>query len=131
MENYRFFNERLTDAKIGDLSDSELEVLVQEAGEEHVRLEREIENLIWQGEPHLDSDGRPLHGVWPSEYSYLPIFYKERIAQDPLLRERLVSADELSQRIGHVLAIKGSAVVVHTARITQREAIERGEGIDN
>ena len=131
MENYRFFNERLTDAKIADLSDSELEVLIKEADAEHVRLEREIENLIWKGEPHLDSDGRPLHGVWPSEYSYLPIFYKERIAQEPLLRERLVAADELSQRIGHVLAIKGSAVVVHTARITQREAIERGEGIDN
>ena len=131
MKNYRFFNERLTDAKIGDLSDSELEVLIKEADAEHVRLEREIENLIWKGEPHLDSDGRPLHGVWPSEYSYLPIFYKERIAHEPLLRERLVSADELSQRIGHVLAIKGSATVVHTARITQREAIERGEGIDN
>ena len=131
MGNYRFFNERLTDAKIADLSDSELEVLVREADEEHVRLEREIENLIWEGEPHLNSDGKPLHGVWPSEYSYLPIFYKERIAQEPLLRERLVSADELSQRIGHALAIKGSAVVVHTARITQREAIERGEGIDN
>lgn len=131
MEKYRFFNERLTDAKIADLSDSELEVLVREADAEHVRLEREIENLIWEGEPHLNSDGKPIHGVWPSEYSYLPIFYKERIAQEPLLRERLVSADELSQRIGHVLAIKGSAVVVHTARITQREAIERGEGIDN
>lgn len=131
MENYRFFNERLTDAKIGDLSDSELEVLVQEADAEHVRLEREIESLIWEGEPHLNSEGKPLHGVWPSEYSYLPIFYHERIMQDPLLRERLVTADELSQRIGHVLAIKGSAVVVHTARITQREAIERGEGIDN
>lgn len=131
MEKYRFFNERLTDAKIADLSDSELEVLVQEADEEHVRLEREIENLIWQGEPHLDSEGQPVHGVWPSEYSYLPVFYKERIAQDPLLRERLVRADELSQRIGHVLAIKGSAVVVRTARITQREAIGRGEGIDN
>lgn len=131
MENYRFFNERLTDAKIGDLSDSELEVLIREADAEHVRLEREIESLIWKGEPHLNSDGQPIHGVWPSEYSYLPIFYKERIAQDPLLRERLVSADELSQRIGHILAIKGSAVVTHTARITQREAIERGEGIDN
>lgn len=131
MEKYRFFNERLTDAKIADLSDSELEVLVQEADEEHVRLEREIENLIWQGEPHLDSEGQPVHGVWPSEYSYLPVFYKERIAQDPLLRERLVRADDLSQRIGHVLAIKGSAVVVRTARITQREAIGRGEGIDN
>lgn len=131
MEKYRFFNERLTDAKIADLSDSELEVLIQEAGEEHLRLEREIENLIWQGEPHLDSEGHPIHGVWPSEYSYLPIFYHERITQDPLLRERLIAADELSQRIGHVLAIKGSAVVVRTARITQREAIERGEGIDN
>lgn len=131
MEKYRFFNERLTDAKIADLSDSELEVLVREADAEHVRLEREIESLIWEGEPHLNSEGRPTHGVWPSEYSYLPIFYKERIAQEPLLRERLATADELSQRIGHVLAIKGSAVVTHTARITQREAIERGEGIDN
>lgn len=131
MEKYRLFNERLTDAKIADLSDSELEVLVREADAEHVRLEREIESLIWEGEPHLNSEGRPTHGVWPSEYSYLPIFYKERIAHEPLLRERLATADELSQRIGHVLAIKGSAVVTHTARITQREAIERGEGIDN
>src|SRR5699024_10994878 len=88
MTDYKIFDESLPDAYISELTEEELDVLIDEATEEHLRLEKEIDNLIWKDTPQIGDDGEPVNKVWPSEFSYLPIFYRDMIAVKPGLEKR-------------------------------------------
>lgn len=110
MTDYKIFDESLPDAYISELTEEELDVLIDEATEEHLRLEKEIDELIWKDTPQIRDNGKPVNKVWPSEFSYLPIFYRDAIAVKPGLEKDLKTADELTKRIGLVLAVKGTAI---------------------
>src|SRR5699024_1655384 len=110
MTDYNIFDESLPDAYISELTEEELDVLIDEATEEHLRLEKEIDELIWKDTPQIGDKGEPVNKIWPSEMSYLPIFYRDVIAIKPGLEKDLKAADELTQRIGLVLAGKGTAI---------------------
>lgn len=122
MTDYKIFDESLPDSYIEELSERETDLLVKEATEEHLRLEKEIEGLLWPDRKIIGDDGQPLEKVWPSEYSYLPIFYRDEIAVNPGVEKKLQEADELSKRVGVVLAIKGTALThkAHLVALTKR-----------
>ena len=117
MTDYKIFDESLPDAYISELTEEELDVLIDEATEEHLRLEKEIDNLIWKDTPHIGVDGEPVNKVLPSELSSLCIFYRDVIAVKPGLEKDLKTADELTKRIGLVLAVKGTAIT-HKAHLS-------------
>lgn len=111
MTNYKIFDISLPERYIAELSEDDINTLIAEAETEHLRLEREIDALVWKDTPYVSEDGHPTHDVWPSEFSYLPILYRDEIANDPALERRLAKATELSQEVGRVLAVLGSARV--------------------
>lgn len=130
MSDYQIFDTSLPDKYISELTDEELDVLIDEAREEHVRLEREIDNLVWPDTPQLNSEGEPVNKIWPSEFSYLPVLYRDEIEENPGLEKRLAKADDLSKEVGRVLAVLGTANT-HKAKIAELEArIERAKNED-
>lgn len=109
MTEYQIFDISLPDKYIEELTEEELLVLIDEGREEHLRLEREIDRLVWPDAPQVKDDGTPVGGHWPSEFSYLPAFYLREIEEDPAMEKRLYEADDLSRQVGRVLAVIGSA----------------------
>ena len=107
--NYAIFDKSLPENYISELTEEELVVLIDEANEEHLRVEREIDALVWPDSPQVGENGEPVNGVWPSEFSYTPALYRDEIASNPALERRLQEAEELSQEVGHILAVRGSA----------------------
>ena len=128
MTDYKFFKKTLPDSEIKNLTLDELKILVEEAKQEQLRIEREIDDLDISGTKIMQSDDSPTAGIYPSEYSYLPALYEAQIKQDPSLRKKLATAEQLSAEVGLVLAVKASALV-HLARGV--ELYERVNTIQN
>lgn len=127
MTNYKIFDISLPEKYIAELSEDDINLLIEEAETEHVRLEREIDALIWKDTPYVSEDGHPTREVWPSEFSYLPILYRDEIAADPALERRLAKASELSKEVGRVLAVMGSARVQQARFIAIKARIDMEE----
>lgn len=123
----KIFQENLPESAIKDMSENDLNILIEEATHEHLRLEKEIEDLVWPGQSYLTEDGQPKQNFWPSEFSYLPALYADRIAKEPGLKDRLEKADELSKRIGYVLAVRGTAEVQKAVIASLTARIERAK----
>lgn len=123
MHNYRIFDPSLPDKYISELTDEELAVLIDEANEEHLRLEREIDTLCWPDSPQVGENGEPVNGVWPSEFSYIPALYRDEIEGDPALERRLAQATELSRQVGLVLAVRGTAKTYQAQMTSLKERI--------
>ena len=111
MNNYKIFDVSLSERYIAELTEEELDVLIDEANEEHLRIEREIDDIMWPGTSQIGPDGEPANGVWPSMFSYIPALYADEIAVDPGLRKKLERAEDLSLEAGEVLAVRGTAKV--------------------
>ena len=116
---YKIFDISLPDAYIRELTGIEISLLIEEARTEHLRLEKEINETVQPTFPiaDLDDPTAPM----PSEYSYDPMLYRDEIAEDPALEGKLEVAKELSERVGLVLAVLGSAQT-HRARLINLEA---------
>ena len=127
MTNYKIFDISLPEKYIAELSENDINTLIAEAETEHLRLEREIDALVWKDTPYVSEDGHPTNGVWPSEFSYLPILYRDEIANDPTLERRLAKATELSQEVGRVLAVLGSARVQQARFVALKSRIAMEE----
>ena len=130
MTDYKIFDESLPDAYIAELTEEELAVLIDEATEEHLRLEKEIDELIWKDTPQIGDNGEPVNKVWPSEFSYLPIFYRDMIAVKPGLEKDLRKADDLTKRIGLVLAVRGTAITQKAHLSSLQARIARAKNDD-
>src|SRR5699024_3701276 len=130
MTDYKIFDESLPDAYISELTEEELDVLIDEATEEHLRLEKEIDNLIWKDTPQIGDDGEPVNKVRPSEYSYLPILYRDMITAKPGLEKDLKAADELTKRIGFVLPVKRTAITQNAQLSSLYARIARAKNND-
>lgn len=124
---YKIFDLSLPDAYIRELSSAEITTLVEEARAEHFRLEREIDELMWKDNPRLNSAhasgnaNMPL----PSEYSYDPLLYRDEFDEDPSIEGKLKLAKELSERVGLVMAVLGSALTQRAKLINLEAAIDR------
>lgn len=125
MNEYRIFDESLPDSYIGKLDPEELDLLIEEAKTAHLELEREIDGTIWEHAPQLAPNGEPINKVWPSEFSYEPILYRDEIDQNPKFERKLRKADELSKRVGLVLAVLGSANTHKALRAAEAGRLER------
>lgn len=123
----KIFRENLPESAIRDMSENELDILIEEATHEHIRLEKEIEALVWPGQSYLNEDGQPTQNIWPSQFSYLPALYADRIAKEPAHKDRLEKADDLSKRVGYVLAVRGSAEVQKAVIASLTARIERAK----
>ena len=124
---YKIFDLSLPDAYIRELSSAEITTLVEEARAEHFRLEREIDELMWKDNPRLNSAhasgnaNMPL----PSEYSYDPLLYRDEFDEDPAIEGKLKLAKELSEKVGLVMAVLGSALTQRAKLINLEAAIDR------
>lgn len=123
---YKIFDISLPDAYIKELSGLEIALLIEEAKAEHLRLETEIDRLMWPDNSRLDIDNATLPN--PSEYAYDPMLYKEEIEDDPTMEMKLRVAKELSERVGLVLAILGSAQTQRAKLLNLEARIERERG---
>ena len=119
---YRVFDISLPDAYIRELSGIELALLIEEAKVEQMRLENEIDDLMWSDSPRL-STGQNL--PLPSEYSYDPMLYREEIEEDPTVEAKLRVAKDLSERVGLVLAVLGSGQTQRARLLNLEARIER------
>lgn len=120
---YKIFDISLPDSYIRELTGTEISLLIDEAKAEHRRLEKEINEVVQPTFPiaDLDDPTAPL----PSEYSYDPMLYKDEIAEDPALENKLKVAKELSERVGLVLAVLGSAQTQRARLINLEARIDR------
>lgn len=119
---YKIFDMSLPDAYIRELSSLELALLITEAKAEYLRLEREIDSLMWRDSPRLEmGPNMPL----PSEYAYDPMLYNEEIEADPTMWRRLQVAKELSEKVGLVLAVLGSAQTQRAKVLNLEAKVER------
>lgn len=120
---YKIFDISLPDSYIRELTGIEISLLIDEARAEHRRLEKEINDVVQPTFPiaDLDDPTAPL----PSEYSYDPMLYRDEIAEDPALEEKLKVAKELSERVGLVLAVLGSAQTQRARLINLEARIDR------
>lgn len=125
MTDYKIFDVSLPDSYIEELTEEELDVLIDEGREEHVRLEKIIDKLMWEHTPQLTEEGEPINKVWPSEFSYLPVLYMDEIAEDPGMERKLAEADQISQEVGRVLAVIGSAKTQKATLAALEARIER------
>jgi hypothetical protein len=120
---YKIFDISLPDSYIRELTGIEISLLIDEARAEHRRLEKEINEVVQPTFPiaDLDDPTAPL----PSEYSYDPTLYRDEIAEDPALEDKLRVAKELSERVGLVLAVLGSAQTQRARLINLEARIDR------
>jgi hypothetical protein len=120
---YKIFDISLPDSYIRELTGIEISLLIDEARAEHRRLEKEINEVVQPTFPiaDLDDPTAPL----PSEYSYDPTLYRDEIAEDPTLENKLKVAKELSERVGLVLAVLGSAQTQRARLINLEARIDR------
>lgn len=119
---YKIFDMSLPDAYIKELSSLELTLLIEEAKAEHMRLENEIDSLMWMDSPRLEmGPNMPL----PSEYAYDPMLYSEEIEADPTMEQRLRVAKELAEKVGLVLAVLGSAQTQRAKVLNLEAKVER------
>ena len=119
---YKIFDMSLPDAYIKELSSLELTLLIEEAKAEHMRLESEIDSLMWLDSPRLEmGPNMPL----PSEYAYDPMLYSEEIEDDPTMEQRLRVAKELAEKVGLVLAVLGSAQTQRAKVLNLEAKVER------
>ena len=120
---YKIFDISLPDSYIRELTGIEISLLIDEARAEHRRLEKEINEVVQPTFPIADLDDQtaPL----PSEYSYDPMLYRDEIAEDPGLEKKLEVAKELSERVGLVLAVLGSAQTQRARLINLEARIDR------
>ncbi len=120
---YKIFDISLPDSYIRELTGIEISLLIDEARAEHRRLEKEINEVVQPTFPiaDLDDPTAPL----PSEYSYDPMLYRDEIAEDPTLENKLKVAKELSERVGLVLAVLGSAQTQRARLINLEARIDR------
>ncbi|ATW58510.1 hypothetical protein SEA_ZION_7 [Corynebacterium phage Zion] len=120
---YKIFDISLPDSYIRELTGIEISLLIDEARAEHRRLEKEINEVVQPTFPiaDLDDPTAPL----PSEYSYDPMLYRDEIAEDPALEKKLEVAKELSERVGLVLAVLGSAQTQRARLINLEARIDR------
>ena len=120
---YKIFDISLPDSYIRELTGIEISRLIDEARAEHRRLEKEINEVVQPTFPiaDLDDPTAPL----PSEYSYDPMLYRDEIAEDPALEKKLKVAKELSERVGLVLAVLGSAQTQRARLINLEARIDR------
>lgn len=120
---YKIFDISLPDSYIRELTGTEISLLIDEAKAEHRRLEKEINEVVQPTFPiaDLDDPTAPL----PSEYSYDPMLYRDEIAEDPALENKLKVAKELSERVGLVLAVLGSAQTQRARLINLEARIDR------
>lgn len=120
---YKIFDISLPDSYIRELTGTEISLLIDEARAEHRRLEKEINEVVQPTFPiaDLDDPTAPL----PSEYSYDPMLYRDEIAEDPALENKLKVAKELSERVGLVLAVLGSAQTQRARLINLEARIDR------
>lgn len=120
---YKIFDISLPDSYIRELTGTEISLLIDEAKAEHRRLEKEINEVVQPTFPiaDLDDPTAPL----PSEYSYDPMLYRDEIAEDPALEDKLKVAKELSERVGLVLAVLGSAQTQRARLINLEARIDR------
>ena len=120
---YKIFDISLPDSYIRELTGVEISLLIDEAKAEHRRLEKEINEVVQPTFPiaDLDDPTAPL----PSEYSYDPMLYRDEIAEDPALEDKLKVAKELSERVGLVLAVLGSAQTQRARLINLEARIDR------
>jgi hypothetical protein len=119
---YKIFDMSLPDAYIKELSSLELTLLIEEAKAEHMRLENEIDSLMWMDSPRLEmGPNMPL----PSEYAYDPMLYSEEIEDDPTMEQKLRVAKELAEKVGLVLAVLGSAQTQRAKVLNLEAKVER------
>ena len=119
---YKIFDMSLPDAYIKELSSLELTLLIEEAKAEHMRLENEIDSLMWMDSPRLEmGPNMPL----PSEYAYDPMLYSEEVEADPTMEQRLRVAKELAEKVGLVLAVLGSAQTQRAKVLNLEAKVER------
>ena len=120
---YKIFDISLPDSYIRELTGTEISLLIDEARAEHRRLEKEINEVVQPTFPiaDLDDPTAPL----PREYSYDPMLYRDEIAEDPALEDKLKVAKELSERVGLVLAVLGSAQTQRARLINLEARIDR------
>lgn len=119
---YKIFDMSLPDAYIKELSSLELTLLIEEAKAEHMRLESEIDSLMWRDSPRLEmGPNMPL----PSEYAYDPMLYSEEVEADPTMEQRLRVAKELAEKVGLVLAVLGSAQTQRAKVLNLEAKVER------
>ena len=119
---YKIFDMSLPDAYIKELSSLELTLLIEEAKAEHMRLENEIDSLMWMDSPRLEmGPNMPL----PSEYAYDPMLYSEEVEDDPTMEQRLRVAKELAEKVGLVLAVLGSAQTQRAKVLNLEAKVER------
>lgn len=117
----KIFDLTLPERYIMSLNEADTETLIKEADTEHLRLEKEIDETIWPDTPYLNSDGQPARGIWPSEFSYEPVLYRDAIAANPKLERDLYKAADLVKQVAKVKAIAGAARV-RRAQITNEQA---------
>lgn len=127
-QKYKFFSLGIKDEKLDKLSEKDLSILASEAQEEHLRLEREIDNLVWPDNPQLTPEGHPANLIWPSEFSYLPALYKEEIEKDPALERRLEKADQLTKQVGLVLAVYGTVRILQARNAAEKDTFTKTQG---
>ena len=119
---YKIFDMSLPDAYIKELSSLELTLLIEEAKAEHMRLENEIDSLMWMDSPRLEmGPNMPL----PSEYAYDPMLYSDEVEADPTMEQRLRVAKELAEKVGLVLAVLGSAQTQRAKVLNLEAKVER------
>ena len=119
---YKIFDMSLPDAYIKELSSLELTLLIEEAKAEHMRLESEIDSLMWMDSPRLEmGPNMPL----PSEYAYDPMLYSDEVEADPTMEQRLRVAKELAEKVGLVLAVLGSAQTQRAKVLNLEAKVER------
>ena len=119
---YKIFDMSLPDAYIKELPSLELALLIEEAKAEHMRLENEIDSLMWMDSPRLEmGPNMPL----PSEYAYDPMLYSDEVEADPTMEQRLRVAKELAEKVGLVLAVLGSAQTQRAKVLNLEAKVER------
>lgn len=118
---YKIFDPSLPDSYISKLTSLEVSLLIHEAETERLVLEREIDELMWPNNSRFEGENLPL----PSEYSYDPILYRNEIEKDPELESKLAIAQDLSEQVGLVMAVLGSAQTARAKILNLEAQIER------
>lgn len=130
MAEYQIFDETLSEEYIAELTDEELTVLIDEGQEERLRIEREIDMLVWPDTPQVTFNGEPRNGYWPSQFSYEAALYEEELSENPGLRRKLDMAAELSVQVGQVMAVIGSAKVQQARNNAAMSATQYREDLE-
>lgn len=96
------FDHSIKDSYIMQLSYEDTQTLIEEAKAEIRKLEIEISDLV--GDIYS-----PEIGLKPSEISWDPDLYEEEIKARPWVRENMLQAQEISAKVGEILAIEATA----------------------